>query len=215
MWRVSSVLELNGLSQPHAVMKPMYRIRGKAIHSAAEAIAEGYEPVLDSEYQGYAEALKIWFRKFSPTVVSIEVRIVNRNLALTGRIDLVVIIDGRVWIVDIKTGSPAVHYRWQTAMYAMLACDDVALWARIAEAAGVSLEAQRHEHLIGRAVLYLSNSVGRPKWVPFVDPQDLYIARSALALVRLRHQHGLLHYTDPEQPDDDAETGTDAVAAEA
>ena len=58
-------------------------------------------------------------------------------------------------------------------------------------------------HEMGRAVLYLSPK-GTAKWELHDDPQDIYIARSALALLTARYESGLLTYTDPEIPDDDA-----------
>lgn len=186
----------------------MYRERGKAIHSAAEAMAEGYAPAVVPEYQGYIEALKLWFKTESPTIVAIERRIVNRLKKLTGRIDLVCIIDGRVVIVDVKTGSPMVHYRWQLALYAILVCDDVELLNRIMAAQGNGALVGQSALLpnaqdIGRAILYLNNETGRPKFVPQTDPNDIYIARAALALCQIRHENGLLEYVDKENPDDD------------
>ena len=203
MWRVSTCLELNGLSQPHKAMDPSYRERGRAVHSAAEALAHGYTPAVEPAHRGYVDGVALWYRKFEPTVVAIERRIVNRLKGLTGRLDLVAIIDGQVYIIDVKTGGEAVHHKWQVALYAILACDDDDLWALLQDAAGTTVLSQRQPHEIGRAVLYLS-ATGRPGWKVHRDPQDLYIARAALALVQIRHENGLLAYVDPEVPDDDA-----------
>lgn len=208
MWRVSSVLTLVGLSQPHKALDPMYRERGTAIHAAAEALAMGYDPAVVPEYQGYIDALRLWFRTESPTIIAIERRIVNRLKKLTGRIDFVVIIDGKVWIVDVKTGSPMIHYRWQTALYAILVCDDGELLHKVMEVlcggemAGQSTLLPKAQD-IGRAILYLNNETGRPKFVPQTDPNDIYIARAALALCQIRHENGLLEFVDKENPDDD------------
>lgn len=202
------MLELAGLSQPHAALDPMYRERGTAIHAAAEALAEGYDPAVVPEYQGYIAALRLWFKTEAPIIIAIERRIVNRLKKLTGRIDLVVIIDGKVWIVDVKTGSPMVHYRWQTALYAILVCDDADLLNMAMEALGSGEMAGKsvlrpYAQDIGRAILYLNNETGRPKFVPQTDPNDIYIARAALALCQIRHENGLLEYVDKENPDDD------------
>ena len=190
----------------HKALDESYRTRGTAIHAAAEACAEGFTPVVAAEHQGYVDSLQAWFQRVSPTIVALERRIVSRLHRLTGRIDLVAIIDGKVWIVDIKTGSDAVHYKWQTALYAILAHEDVGLWAQIQTVNGMNLAYARERnqpHEIGRACLFLSSD-GKPgKWKPHQDPTDLYVARAALALVQIRHDNGLLTYVDPEQPDDD------------
>ena len=167
-------------------------------------MAEGYEPAVVPEYQGYIAALRLWFKTESPTVIAVERRIVNRLKKLTGRIDLIVIIDGKVWIIDVKTGSPMWHYRFQTALYAILVCDDDDLKKAIREC-GKAFVGQTviGPHEIGRAILYLNNETGRPKFVPQTDPNDIYVARAALMLCQIRHENGLLEYVDKENPDDD------------
>lgn len=200
------MLSLNGLSTMHKALDERYRTRGTAIHAAAEACAEGFTPVVAAEHQGYVDSLRGWFQRVSPTIVAIERRIVSRLHRLTGRIDLVAIIDGKVWIIDIKTGSDAVHYKWQTALYAVLVNEDTALWADIEAVNPMNLAYSRRwnpPHEIGRACLFLSGA-GKPgKWKPHQDPTDLYVARAALALVQIRHDNGLLTLVDPEQPEDD------------
>ena len=205
MFRVSSVLQLNGLSDPHKALDEVYRHRGHAIHSACEALADGYEPVVEEAHAGYVAALAKWFRSESPSIVALERRIVSRLRKLTGRIDLIVILDGKLWVIDLKTGSPAWWHAIQLALYVILVCDDDDLWQRAQQVAGPGILACRQPHLVGRGVLYLAAN-GRPSWKPQNDPQDFYIARSALALVSLRHEHGLIAWTDPEQPDDDVVT---------
>lgn|SRR3990167_6032150 len=204
MWRVSSVLSLSGLSTPHAAMDESYRERGRAVHSACEALAAGFSPDVDEAHQGYIDALRLWFQKESPTIVAMERRIVNRLLGLTGRIDLVVVLDGKIYVVDVKTGSPALWHRWQVALYAILVCDDRELWRQVSDSDLVKDASRQMSDplVIGRADLYLSAD-GNPRWKPHTDPSDFYIARSALALLHARHDAGLLQYVDPENPDDD------------
>lgn len=202
MWRVSSVLELNGLSTAHKRMDEIYRTRGTAIHTANEALAEGYTPIVERpEWQGYVDGLADWYRKFEPRVVALERRIINRVAKCTGRIDLFAVVEEDPYVVDVKTGGEAAWHGIQTGGYHMLAIDDDELWKMFGEPWS-RLSAWDREKKLKRACLYLPGD-GKSYWRRKADPQDCHRFRAALDLTRYRYEHGLLLHVDPEQPDDD------------
>lgn len=103
---------------PYEQMKTA-QIRGTTIHKLAEAVAHG-APVevpeeLAQHVQGYAEFLG----DFDVEALATEARIANRTLWYAGTFDLLARIDGRIWLLDLKT-SRAVYddTALQTAAYA-------------------------------------------------------------------------------------------------
>jgi hypothetical protein len=201
LWRASTVLSANGLSTPHKNYGDGPRTRGTAIHSAVEALSEGYEPASNAEYEPYIQGVRDWFRQTSPQVVGNERRIVNRTLRLTGRIDLFLLVDAQPFIVDVKTGGQAPWHAVQTALYHLLAVEDDELWGYFGPQFE-HLQAMERMRTLQRAILYLPGD-GTYKWRQHHDPIDAYLARAALALTLWRYDHGLLTVTDPENPDDD------------
>lgn len=215
MWRVSSVLRLNGLSQDLPEFTDETRDRGTAIHAANEAIAEGFEPVIARpEYVGYVDGLRSWYAEHQPVVVDSERRIVNRFKKLTGRVDLHAIVHGSPFTIDVKTGTgEAAWHGIQVAGYNLLGVEDDELWQLFGavDARYKSLTTLNRDRALRRAVLYLPGD-GTFKWRVKENPQDSYYFRAALAITVLRHEYGLLRYTDDEQPKDDLR---DAVVVEA
>ena len=200
MFRVSTVLSLNGLSTPLGNFGPGPLARGTAVHAACDALASGYTPIVEAAHAPYVDGFREWFVKFEPTIVFTERRVVNRMRRLTGRVDLGVVVADTPYVVDIKTGTSAAWHGLQLAGYQWLASSDDELCRRYEKA--YNLAQGRPETTLHRAVLYLPGD-GSYKWVIQRDPQDAYIFRAAHALLCYRHDHGLLDYTDPEVPDDD------------
>ena len=194
MWRVSTVLELNGLSTSARNFGPGPLARGTAVHAACAAIAQGYTPVIEPEHAPYVDGLREWLTKLEPTIVFTERRIVSRLHRLTGRVDLGVVIGKDGFVVDVKTGASAPWHGLQLAGYEILVTGHEELIVQYHIAGG--------EGALQRAVLYLPGN-GSYKWTVQRDPQDAYIFRAAHALLCYRHDHGLLDYTDPEVPDAD------------
>jgi hypothetical protein len=206
MWRVSTVLDISGCSTPKITYAEETRVRGTAVHAANEALAEGYTPHVEvPEHQPYIDGLASWYRGFAPQVIATERRIVNRSKRLTGQIDLVALIaDARGWldpyIVDVKTGSKAPWHGMQTAGYKDLALEDEDLWALMPPPFSKWSYLDREKGL-RRSIIYLPGD-GTAAWVVQNDPSDHYRFSAALGLMQWRYEHGLLTYTDPEQPDD-------------
>lgn len=211
MWRVSSILVLQGLSTPFKDFGQAVLDRGSAVHSAAEAMAEGYTPTVDPAHAGYVDGLIKWFEKEQPVVVSTERRIVNRVMQLTGRMDLFALVNHKPTVVDVKTGGASPWHGLQTAGYRDLVVEDDALWTQCGPPFDKWTVMQRYEQT-ERAILYLPGD-GTPKYRPERDPGDNYLFRAALALVRHRYALGLLHVTDPESPDDDIRAVQTATVA--
>ena len=209
MWRVSTVLNLSGLSTQHQFSQPA-RGRGTAVHDYVEAKALKKEAIVyANEHEPYIVACDQWFADFKPKVLFTERRVVSKQKRCTGRIDLGVIVEmalGEHVIVDVKTGSQADWHGIQVAGYCDLANDDPELTNLLLK------------HTFGpwsRAILYLQDN-GKYKWHGPLEllqrgPQDTYLWRSALALIQWRFDHGMLSITDPENPDDDRQPLTVTV----
>lgn len=201
MWRVSTVLSLNGLSTPYAFSETA-RDRGTDVHAfnhryalqRAAAVAD------DDPYAPQKRALMRWYREFEPTVVAVERRFVSHEKRLTGRIDLAIVHRDRAIIVDLKTAGPSPAHSIQVCGYCDLAHDDQALTDQVLK------------HTFGpweRAILYLKEN-GTYHWRgPMTllkeGPQDQFLWRSAHALVCWKFDHGLLTITDSETPADDGD----------
>ncbi len=200
MWRVSTILDVNGLSTPHKRLPEDALARGTAVHSATEAYAGGYsfDEFVNETTRPFVTAMKIWFGKFKPFIIATELRLTSQKKRNTGRVDLFVVIDGQRYVVDVKTGAISAWHGMQTAAYKDLALSD----ENIFTLEELTPEAQRGKEW-QRAILYL-NKNGRPAWRPQTDIQDVYRYRSALALTHWRFDNGLFTYTDRLDGIDDA-----------
>lgn len=147
--------------------------RGSRVHKLCEQIAN--EP---NELQHYAivagedewvatRALHFseWFRGCAPEVLATEHIVVNRALRYCGRCDLIVRLNGKVWLIDIKTGQLRKTVGPQLAGYA----------------AGVS-----EWNIQKRAALHLTGEVA--KLVPYPGLTDMSIFVSALNVWRFKHE---------------------------
>lgn len=203
MWRVSTVLDISGLSTPMKKYEEETRTRGTIVHAANEALAEGYTPSASEQYSGYIDALALWYRTFAPHVIAVERRVVNRVKRLTGQIDIIalILLHNVLWpyVIDVKTGTKAPWHGIQTAGYKDLAMADDELWMLMGEPFSKWDYLQRDD--LRRAILYLPGD-GKYQWAVQQDPGDSYRFNAALSLMQWRHDHGLLTYTDPEQPTD-------------
>lgn len=208
MWRVSSILRHAGLSSVPYGASESVRERGLSVHRANEALAFGYEPVVERPvYQQYVDGLARWYREFRPSVVSVERRVINRDMSLTGRIDLIAVVNGIPYVIDVKTGGKAAWHAVQTAGYQSLARADLDVVSSICDIPDVDPDVPFE---IRRGVIYLPGN-GACQWSVFDDAYDEYVFGSALELTRWRYRHGFLTETDPERPDDDMRMKEDVV----
>lgn len=99
--------------------------RGTAVHEEVlEQLAAGEIPDLDKlgENRGYGQAVLGWWLEAEPTVIASEAVVIDLDLRVAGRLDLLCELDGRVAVVDAKTSkwlSP--KFAAQLAGYAVLA----------------------------------------------------------------------------------------------
>lgn len=203
MWRVSTVLALNGLSTPYS-FSDAARDRGTAVHAFNEAIAFGWTGQAvddDDPYAAQKRALVRWYEQFQPKVLVVEKRITSKEHRLTGRIDLGIVWKDAAIIVDLKTGAEASSHGIQVCGYVDLANNDQGMHDVV------------FKHVIGpwdRAILYLKDN-GTYHWrgpmtLLKAGPQDAFLWRSAHALTCWKYDNNLLSVIDSEHPDDDPAT---------
>jgi len=77
--------------------------KGTAVHNAIENYIKFGIDDVPPEHRGYFEAFLDWWNAEHPEVISSEVKIYHKILRYGGTIDLLVIIEGKLVLVDIKT----------------------------------------------------------------------------------------------------------------
>lgn len=197
MWRVSSVLALNGLSTPFTFSDEA-KERGTAVHAFVEHHARGitaplFTPEVTERAKPFVSASERWFADFRPDVLFSERRVVSKQQRCTGRIDLGVGLHGKPTIVDVKSGGHSAWHGIQVCGYVDLANAD----PELSVLGGGPWQ---------RAILYLHDD-GSYRWFGPLDllkagPHDAYLWRAALALTCWKYDHGYLSVVDRENPDD-------------
>lgn len=80
--------------------------KGDAIHAYAEAAAYGKElPVLTEEEKPYANSFEQFLYDFTPEFHAVELPVFNSTYGFAGTVDIYAVIDGRLVVIDIKTGK--------------------------------------------------------------------------------------------------------------
>ena len=81
------------------------KIRGTAVHTAAEQIALGVAPEISEEYRPYVEQHASWLEEFRPRFLLAEAPVYNPTVGYAGTLDGIVVIgdDPRPTVVDYKT----------------------------------------------------------------------------------------------------------------
>ncbi len=100
------------------------RIRGTEVHELTETWDNGPDDQdgtsLIAEEMGWGGYLDAW-RKFladkKPEIHAVELMVYHTRLRYAGTLDRLLTIDGRLAILDIKTGDAEKSYRMQTAAY--------------------------------------------------------------------------------------------------
>lgn len=119
--RVSTVLQpFNGY--PTSGVMDQYKDRGTRAHLACGAVINGYGTWgADPDVTGYAESFAKWWKP-EYKVIAHEQRYFCDVHELTGQVDLIVEIEGKLTLIDIKT-SKSVNKTWplQMSAYTMLA----------------------------------------------------------------------------------------------
>ena len=81
------------------------RHRGSRVHELCEAYDYDILEEVEPELIGYLQAYVAFVRDYRPTWLYIEHRMYSRNDMFAGTADRIGKIDGRLWIVDLKTTS--------------------------------------------------------------------------------------------------------------
>lgn len=77
--------------------------KGTSVHDSIENFVKfGIEDV-DPEFRAYFDAFLQWWMEFQPILVGSEIRIYHIILRYGGTIDLLVYIDGKLILIDVKT----------------------------------------------------------------------------------------------------------------
>lgn len=96
--------------------------RGTKVHQICEAIMGDLGEIgVDEETRPYVESFKKWW-EIGWSVVAMEKRFWDDELAITGQLDLIIQTDQGLAIVDIKTSyKPSKTWKLQGSAYAYLA----------------------------------------------------------------------------------------------
>lgn len=104
--------EQKALAMPYQLSESA-KNRGSAVHSIVEAWKNIGEVVgQDGEFGGYARAFKSWLEDHRVEVLENEKTVFSEKYGYAGTLDLIVNLDGRTMLVDVKTGAdlyPEVH----------------------------------------------------------------------------------------------------------
>lgn len=81
---------------------------GTSVHAATEAYMKGENgPVYPGEVAGYMAQFMDFLKTAKPTIEQAEVSVYNRKHAYAGTLDLLCQMDGRLLLIDYKTGKRA------------------------------------------------------------------------------------------------------------
>lgn len=119
---VSKILKAVGLTKDSSFYTKGGSDRGKRVHSAIYVDHIEGEPEIDEEIEPYLVA---WhnFKKsvqFEPFLEFCERPLFSKELWFAGTPDIVCMLNGKITLIDIKTGQVYEWVRFQTAAYAHL-----------------------------------------------------------------------------------------------
>ncbi len=89
--------------------------RGTRVHDVAERWVKGETVEVPLSDQGFVDALESFFTTHKPKVLMSERVVVHLILEYGGRFDAIMEIDGKLYLIDFKTGN---EYTLETAMQA-------------------------------------------------------------------------------------------------
>jgi len=142
--------------------------RGKYVHKAVHLHTQGILDynTLDSTIEPYFAAYLKFERQMQVTVLASEQMVYSRNYGYAGAYDLILEIDAVRYMVDIKSGS---IQRWTGIQLA--AYQDAETEFRPGSRAGLCLKKD-----------------GSYSFVPYSDPNDIHVFRSALTINTFKHR---------------------------
>lgn len=91
---------------------------GNAVHKAVEYVDRGVEFTLDASCEGYIRAYRSWVSANAQTHINGEQMVGHVACPLyAGRYDKKILMCGKRWIVDVKTGARAPWHKMQVTAY--------------------------------------------------------------------------------------------------
>jgi hypothetical protein len=78
---------------------------GTRVHSLAERMSRGEEPEATPEEAPFVAAYRSFLTTYEPRFLAIEEMVVSLRHGYAGTFDSIALIDGEVWMLDIKTGT--------------------------------------------------------------------------------------------------------------
>ena len=166
--RVTEALGTLGLKDDFG--DELAKMRGTYVHKATAMDDDKDKPLdyngLDDMLKPYVDGWRLFKSEMQPEILKIEYRVEVPELSTSGTLDRLLMMKGKLWLTDIKTGGPAPWHKWQVAIYSILY--------------GLSTgEASPRP-----SVVYIT-SKGTYKWQEFEHPHRL--KRRALALIEAAH----------------------------
>lgn len=79
--------------------------KGTRVHAACEAIVKDEEPVVASDIENHVEGFRRWLADSKAQVRASEFMVVSETERYGATGDLVAVIGGSLWLLDIKTGG--------------------------------------------------------------------------------------------------------------
>lgn len=84
--------------------------RGSEVHRYAHLLAAGEEPEIPEELLGHVDAYLRFAEEWRPQELVVEAIVGNRRWGYMGTLDVIAqLADGRVWLLDWKTGGKGVY----------------------------------------------------------------------------------------------------------
>lgn len=149
---------------------PESRERGSKVHRACHFLAEGdlEWSEVDPRIEGYVRAHELFLKDSGFEVIAAELRVAHPLYAFGGCLDLIGRLNGRLTLVDLKSGRPSPWAALQTAGYA--ACID--------------------EPNIDRRTIWLQEDGRYMLSGAYRDPSDAKVFLAAVSVATWQKNHG-------------------------
>jgi hypothetical protein len=98
---------------------------GTIIHKMCEQLLKGDTVNFDEEFSDKSYLKRLfsfvkWYEIHKPEVIALELKLVHSDILYSGTPDIVCMIDGKIHMVDIKTGAPYDSHELQLTCYKAL-----------------------------------------------------------------------------------------------
>lgn len=158
------------------------RIRGTLVHQATERFDKGkltegnIADLQAAKLDGYLTGWRQFLEETGAEVVEVEQRVYHTKHRYCGTLDRIMRIDGKLAVIDIKSGMLYPENEWQTAAYLEAANDG-----------------RTDEKIVDRYVVKLSQEPSKGRYYklePHRDRADFEAFRGALAVTNWRVKRG-------------------------